>query len=135
MAHENAFSLGAKNVEFFRQDILQPTLSEALNIRNLSLLTANPPYVRASEAASIAPTVLDHEPHLALFVPDDAPLRFYHAIARIALRSLDPKGLLFVEINAALAEETRQLFLAYGFRDVLLRHDQFGHPRIIKANR
>ena len=60
-------------------------------------------------------TVLDHEPHLALFVPDDDPLLFYRAIARIACCTLLPHGHFLLEINTAIHEETRQLFTAAGF--------------------
>ena len=99
-----------------------------------SLIISNPPYVCISEAAEMETTVLDHEPHLALFVPDDDPLRFYHAIAVIARKALLPGGYLFVEINAGLSEETRKLFIDKGFCDVILHHDTFGRPRIIEAS-
>ena len=148
IARENASALGATNVSFIQQDILQlNALSQHSPLGGLgashsplgglgaSAIISNPPYVRNSEAADIHPTVLDHEPSLALFVPDEDPLRFYHAIARIGLRTLIPGGCVLVEINAALADETRALFASYGYTDITLRNDQFGRPRMLRAYR
>ena len=133
IARENAAALGATNVTFFQQDVLG-NQSSKFKVQ-CSTIISNPPYVRNSEAADIHPTVLDHEPSLALFVPDEDPLRFYHAIARIGLRTLIPGGCVLVEINAALAEDTRALFASYGYTDITLRNDQFGRPRMLRAYR
>ena len=81
----------------------------------------------------MSPTVLEHEPHLALFVPDEDPLRFYRAIADIGMRLLCPGGRVFVELNAELAEETLQLFHQKGYTDLQLRADQFGRTRFLAA--
>ena len=137
LARENAKALAVSNVDFFERDILSvdaessPYGGELEG--GLSLLISNPPYVRASEAADIHPTVLHHEPALALFVPDEDPLRFYHAIARIGLAVLSPGAPVFVEINAALAHETHWLFADYGYVDIQVREDQYGRPRMLKA--
>ena len=81
----------------------------------------------------MSPTVLDHEPSLALFVPDDDPLRFYRAIAAIGRRSLLPGAPVLMEVNTALAGATRQLFIDAGYHDVEVRDDQFSRPRMVKA--
>lgn len=81
----------------------------------------------------MSPTVLDHEPSLALFVPDDDPLRFYRAIAAIGQRCLCPGTPVLVEVNTALSGATRQLFIDAGYHDVEVRDDQFSRPRMIKA--
>ena len=154
VARENAATLGVQNIEFIRQDILSyapipssstlplqpialgsqpPTLNSRLSTSGFHLLTANPPYVRASEARDMTRTVLDYEPHMALFVPDEDPLLFYRAIAHIALHYLSPGGHLLLEINCAFAEEVRQLLTACSFRDIEIRDDQFGRPRMIHA--
>ena len=79
------------------------------------------------------PNVLDHEPPLALFVPDDDPLRFYRAIAALAKEHLAQDGLLVVEINEALAEETAALLREQGFIPSV--HSDFrGKLRWITAN-
>jgi release factor glutamine methyltransferase len=86
------------------------------------------------ERAQMAANVLDYDPALALFVPDDDPLRFYRAIAAIAKEHLAENGQVVVEINEALAEETCALFREQGFRPTV--HDDFrGKPRWISATR
>ncbi len=138
IARENAAALGATNVTFYQQDVLGnqsskfKVQSSMFNVQ-CSTIISNPPYVRASEAADIHPTVLDHEPSIALFVPDEDPLRFYRAIARIGREVLIPGGHVLVEINAALADETRTLFADHGYSDITIRPDQFGRPRILKC--
>lgn len=132
VAQENASALGAENVRFFQHDILD---WDAASEPRFDLLVSNPPYVLESEASAMSPHVLNHEPHLALFVPDSDPLRFYQAIARIGLKTLREGGCLALEINAALPSETRQLFLDAGYADVEIHLDQFTRPRILTAKR
>jgi len=129
VARCNALALGTMNVEFSRHNILGDSFSSP----QVDMIVSNPPYVRQSEAQEMTPTVLNHEPHLALFVTDSDPLRFYLAIAAIGHRHLRPGGAVLVEINATLAEESRQLFLSSGYTAVTLFNDQFNRPRILKA--
>ena len=96
------------------------------------LIVSNPPYVRESERQAMSRNVLDYEPSLALFVPDDDALCFYSAIASVALRCLSPDGLLAVEINEALADETCALFLKQGLVPVV-HSDYRGRARWITA--
>ena len=137
IARDNARSLNASNVDFLEYNILSedaessPPWGELE--RGFTLLVSNPPYVRDCEASEMSPTVLDHEPSLALFVPDDDPLRFYRAIAAIGRRSLLPGAPVLVEVNTALADATRQLFIDAGYHDVEVRDDQFSRPRMVKA--
>lgn len=137
IARDNARSLNASNVDFLEHNILSedtessPPWSELE--RGFTLLVSNPPYVRDCEASEMSPTVLDHEPSLALFVPDDDPLRFYRAIAAIGQRCLCPGTPVLVEVNTALSDATRQLFIDAGYHDVEVRDDQFSRPRMVKA--
>jgi release factor glutamine methyltransferase len=80
------------------------------------------------------PHVLEHEPHLALFVPDDDPLLFYRAIANYARQSLKPTGKLFFEINPLYAGETVQMLQSLRFTRTEIRRDQFGKERFVKAS-
>lgn len=145
IARDNAAALGAHNVTFIECDVLadpsQPSplggpqgafYPSTLN-HQPSTIISNPPYVRDCEAPEMSPTVLDHEPSLALFVPDDDPLRFYRAIAAIGRRSLLPGAPVLMEVNTALAGATRQLFIDAGYHDVEVRDDQFSRPRMVKA--
>lgn len=79
------------------------------------LIVSNPPYVMDKEKVLMRANVLEHEPHLALFVPDEDPLLFYRALARHSLRLLAENGVGMVEINEALGEETADVFRAAGF--------------------
>ena len=81
----------------------------------------------------MSPNVLDHEPHLALFVPDDDPLIFYRAIGRFGLKNLKHGGHLYFEINAALGNETCQLLSDLGYNNIVLRKDINGNNRMISA--
>ncbi len=137
IARDNARSLNASNVVLLERDILSEDTEFSPfggeQERGFSLLVSNPPYVRDSEASEMSSTVLDHEPSLALFVPDYDPLRFYRAIAAIGQRCLCPGTPVLVEVNTALAGATRQLFIDAGYHDVEVRDDQFSRPRMVKA--
>lgn len=119
------------DITFIQADILDPKNIES-QYSTFDLIVSNPPYVRDSERTQIAANVLDYDPALALFVPDDDPLRFYRAIADIASRSLAPDGLLAVEINEALADETCALLRGRGF-DSVTNTDFRNRPRWITA--
>ena len=119
------------DITFIQADILDPKNIES-QYSTFDLIVSNPPYVRDSERTQIAANVLDYDPALALFVPDDDPLRFYSAIADIASRSLAPDGLLAVEINEALADETCALLRGRGF-DSVTNTDFRNRPRWITA--
>ena len=106
-----------------------PNLGEQ---QKYDLIVSNPPYVRESERAAMQANVLDYEPGLALFVPDDDPLRFYKAIAAIAQKSLKKEGLLVVEINEALADETCAVFAAVGLKSMVYK-DFRGKSRWVTA--
>ena len=129
MARQNAENNGAA-VHFVEEDVL-----DGVNGFNGSygLIVSNPPYVMESEREQMQPNVLNYDPALALFVPDD-PLRFYKAIAAIAKEHLATDGLLVVEINEALASETCAVFEAQGF-DPKVHEDFRGKPRWIRATR
>lgn len=116
---------------FVQADILQDppaSLPEA----SFDLLTANPPYVMDRERAAMRPNVLEHEPALALFVPDEDPLVFYRAVARWARTLLRPGGWGYAEINALLGPETAAVFRDAGFSGVSLLQDLGGVSRFVR---
>ena len=112
---------------------------DALNIPPTSdkwdIIVSNPPYVCEQERAAMERHVLDYEPSLALFVPDDDPLLFYRAIADYARQSLTAGGSLFFEINPLYAEQLKSLLSAMSYHHIEVRDDQYGKPRMIKAQR
>lgn len=97
-------------------------------------LVSNPPYVPASDRAAMHPNVRDHEPALALFVPDDDRLRFYRAIARAGRRMLRPHGRLYFEIYEHAAQELVRMLEAEGYGPTAVREDLFGKPRMVCSN-
>ena len=119
------------DVQFVQEDILQAKATDAC----YDILVSNPPYICQREACDMERNVLDHEPALALFVPDDDPLLFYRAIARFAHEALTPGGCLFFEINRAYSYETKCMLEREGFIDIELRNDQFNNPRMLKATK
>lgn len=128
-AESNAKALKAE-VAFCKMDALRAEESVA----PWDLIVSNPPYICDSERADMDDNVLLHEPHSALFVPDDDPLRFYRAIARYALRSLNNGGSLLFECNTRYAEATGEMIREMGFEDVTVNDDCFGLPRFVKGS-
>ena len=130
MARQNAKNNGV-DICFMQADVLNGV--DGLS-GSYGLIVSNPPYVMEKERAQMAANVLDYDPALALFVPDDDPLRFYKAIANIAKEHLAKDGMLVVEINEALADETCAVFKAQGFTPRV--HEDFrGKQRWISAMR
>jgi release factor glutamine methyltransferase len=97
------------------------------------IIVSNPPYILNKERARMERNVLDYEPELALFVPDDDPLLFYRAIARYAIRALKPNGRLFFEINPLCVNDLQQMLNNEGFSHTEVRNDQFDKQRFIKS--
>lgn len=134
VASGNGAALHAEHVHYLEADILKEEENpSALSARRYDLIVSNPPYIRASEKAEMSALVVEHEPALALFVPDDDALCFYRAIGRFAFAHLHDDGALYVEINAALGQATCALFREIGFHEVLLRQDITGRDRMIRA--
>ena len=99
------------------------------------IIVSNPPYVCECERALMQRNVLDFEPELALFVPDDDPLRFYRRIAELSGRLLRPGGKLFFEINERFGAETLEMLAGMGFNGCRVVQDIFGKERITVAQR
>ena len=102
-------------------------------LTSYNIIVSNPPYICEEEKAEMERNVLEHEPRLALFVPDDDPLLFYRRIAELGLSLLKEKGLLFFEINRRFGEEVVKMLQGKGYREVELRQDMFGNDRMVKA--
>lgn len=130
MAKSNAESLGT-SVSFEQKDILG--LDENNVERCYDIIVSNPPYICNKEAAQMEHNVLDFEPHLALFVPDEDPLLFYSAIARFARQALKVGGVLYFEINPLYADALCSMLSSLGFANVTIHVDQFGKQRFISA--
>lgn len=121
--------LNSTTVRFEKHDVL----SGNLPVDKFDVIVSNPPYITEREKSDMDRTVLDYEPELALFVPDNDPLLFYRTIAMFGKRALKPGGSLYFEINPMFAGQLQQLLERSGYHNVTLRSDIFGKLRMIKA--
>lgn len=130
IARANADALKVK-VNFSKSDAL--SLPEIEN--TFDIIVSNPPYVLESEKSGMDKNVLDHEPHIALFVPDNDGLKFYKAIALYAKRALTDKGRLYFEINPLTAGQLKSWMEGEGWNDVELLTDMYGKTRFMIAEK
>ena len=132
VARENAKRTHV-NVSFEQIDILH--LPSNLLHQTYDLIVSNPPYICNKERACMEANVLEHEPHTALFVPDDDPLLFYRAIAQYGQTALEPEGWLYFEINPLYAQPLSDMLHMMSYHDIELNLDQYGKQRMIRAKR
>ena len=144
IAQGNVEMMKAGNVRIEYQDAL--ALRKAANATEISdsepdsspskdwdIIVSNPPYICEKEKADMEKNVLEHEPSLALFVPDEDPLKFYRAIAEYASSALKSGGALYFEINPIYEKETRKMLEELGFKDIETKEDAFGKKRMMRA--
>ena len=132
VARENAKRTHV-NVSFEQIDILH--LPSNLLHQTYDLIVSNPPYICNKERACMEANVLEHEPHTALFVPDDDPLLFYRAIAQYGQTALEPEGWLYFEINPLYAQPLSDMLHMMSYHDIELKLDQYGKQRMLRAKR
>lgn len=130
IANKNA-QLNQVDINFIENDILKICNFELDSATKFDIIVSNPPYVRQLEKQQMQDNVLNHEPHLALFVEDENPLIFYRAITQFATKNLKPNGELYFEINEYLGKEMIALLEAFGFKNIQLKKDLFGKDRMI----
>ena len=143
IAQGNVEMLKAGNVRIEYQDALMlPKAAEAAEIseaaesslsKGWNIIVSNPPYICEKEKADMEKNVLEHEPSIALFVPDEEPLKFYRAIAEYASSALKSEGALYFEINPIYEKETREMLQDLGFKDIETKEDAYGKKRMMKA--
>ncbi len=146
IARRNACQQNVDNIQFAQIDVLgyvdnfesTSVMTSENNTfpqgyQHFDVIVSNPPYVCRNEAAQMSEIVLKHEPEVALFVPDDDPLIFYRAIARLGQRHLKKGGELYFEINAAYGQATCELLRQMDYREVELRCDVTGRDRMVKG--
>ena len=130
LARKNA-EINEVTVDFRQQDILQPETENG----EWDIIVSNPPYIPNAEKVEIQSNVLNFEPHLALFVPDNDPLLFYRKIIEFAAMHLKAGGQLFFEIHRDRGQEVMQLLSEAGFAEIELRKDLSGNDRMLKAEK
>lgn len=132
IAIRNAADLNT-DIRLLHLDFLNEALRNELGIYNI--IVSNPPYIPISEKERLHTNVSEHEPHLALFVPDNDPLVFYRAIAQFGLTHLATNGAIYCELDADHAIETKELFTKIGYADVQLRKDIHDNTRMLRARK
>jgi release factor glutamine methyltransferase len=128
IAKRNADKLQAQ-VHFSKTDLFKWAESTQL----WDIIVSNPPYVLEEEASQMERHVLDFEPHLALFVPNDDPLKYYKALSDFASSSLHTHGWLVLEINRAYGQEIIELLNLNGFTNISLHTDFRDNHRFVTA--
>ncbi len=134
MALETAAANAKKllaNIHFIGMDILDT--EQQNNTGVYDVIVSNPPYIPISERANMHSNVKDHEPEIALFVPNDDALLFYRAIAQFGKTHLAEKGSIYCELESSHAQETKALFELMGYSNVEIRKDMHGNWRMLKA--
>lgn len=116
-------------VHFIEFDILNDLWEGDL----FDCIVSNPPYVKETEKAQMKANVLEHEPSLALFVPDQNALMFYEKIADFAKLNLSQNGQLFFEINQYHGAEVMAMLKVKGFKNIQLKKDIYENDRMISA--
>ena len=137
IARKNAECLGV-TVTFEQVDVLNMSLTyrpSPLTSHKRDLIVSNPPYICQKERTTMEQNVLEHEPDIALFVPDEDPLLFYRAIAEFGLQDLKPGGWLYFEINPLYADDMREMLSVMSYHNIEIKEDQFGKQRMIRAQR
>jgi release factor glutamine methyltransferase len=129
VARENALRNGV-SVSFEHHDALHAATTAQ---PTTDIIVSNPPYICNRERTAMEANVLEHEPHTALFVPDDDPLLFYRAIARYGREALKPGGRLYFEINPLYATSLSEMLRRMSYHDIATRTDQYGKQRMIRA--
>lgn len=131
VARVNARKLQA-DVRFVECDVLACQVDE---VGLYDVIVSNPPYVTEAEKADMEPNVLQWEPSLALFVPDDDPLRFYRRIAVLGRDMLADGGRLYFEINRAYGREMVEMLRTMGYVGVRVKKDLSQNDRFVIAEK
>ena len=135
VATKNAKQLASRAI-FHKSDIfdlLEMCKTNREEHFKADIIVSNPPYICEKEKADMEKNVLEHEPAIALFVPDEDPLKFYRAIAEFASLELRSWGMLYFEINPLYEKETREMLEGFGFKEIETKEDSFVKKRMMRA--
>ena len=131
-AKENADQLHAI-IHFKELDILSnPHVNQ---LPSFNLIVSNPPYIPLTDKNEMTDQVLDHEPHLALFVSNQDPLEFYKAILAFSEHHLIRGGTLWFETHMDYAYQVADLMKKEDYEEVIVKKDLQGKDRIVSGKR
>ena len=128
IARQNANNLNV-DITFIELDFLDESNWNSLPA--FDIIVSNPPYIKEDEKQEMSNNVLLHEPHLALFVPNNNALLFYKKIKKFSQNKLKKNGVIWLEINENLSDETADLFNLLGYKTEI-KTDMQGKKRMIK---
>lgn len=136
---KDAIAIAKQNAEKMETTISFHTCSienfDEENNSNFDIIISNPPYILPAEKKSMHNNVLQYEPHIALFTPEDDALYFYRIIAKKAKQLLQSSGILLFEIHENQSAAIKDLLITFGFTDVEILMDFQNKPRIAKAKK
>ena len=130
VARRNGSSLDIR-VDFQGVDFLDYEQHKFLP--SVDIIVSNPPYIAINDKSTLNPNVVNYEPHLALFVPDNDPLVFYKALIHYSTRRLHKNGRIYMEINEAAGEEIKKLFVSAGMQKIEIKKDLQGKNRMVRV--
>jgi release factor glutamine methyltransferase len=119
-------------IDFLWTDVAEG-IWEGLQQEKFDIIVSNPPYITSVEALSMHKNVLDNEPHIALFAPDDDPLIFYRQILIFSRDHLNDGGSVWFEVNKGFASEIARMMKGFGFVEVAVENDISGNPRFVSG--
>ena len=133
---EEALIVAKKNAKQHRVkiDFIKHDIQSLSHWKNpLDIIVSNPPYVHPNEKKEISSNVLNYEPHMALFTPENDPVYYYRLIINFALAVLKSGGSLYLEINPKYLELLKSNFSDDTFGEIEVRNDIFGKSRMLKV--
>ncbi len=134
VARQNAVNHKAE-IAFHKADILLDNPLSMFNFQ-FSMIVSNPPYIIHTESKRMDPRVLEHEPHVALFVEDHDPIIFYKRIIDLCEQHLAKEGSLFFELNPLFALDVKNYANTsnlFNFTELIM--DMSGKDRFLKAQK
>ncbi|MEE9372455.1 MAG: peptide chain release factor N(5)-glutamine methyltransferase [Saprospiraceae bacterium] len=125
----NAKKLSA-NIEYFRINFLDQSLWKAFGA--FDIIVSNPPYIAIAEKDQMTDNTLKFEPDKALFAPGIDALIFYRNISLFAKSHLSKDGTIYLELNEFRMEKIKVIYESM-FREVIIKKDMQGKPRMLRA--
>jgi release factor glutamine methyltransferase len=132
VARRNGSALDIR-VDFQGLNFLDP--EQQRQLPTVNILVSNPPYIPIKDKQLMDRNVVEHEPHLALFVPNDDPLVFYRALAKFGMHRLYENGSIYMEIHEDLGNQVTDLFKEQGYFSVVVKKDMQGKNRMVKVKK
>ncbi len=119
----------AVSVDFTIHDIRKEI--PASSFGNFDIIVSNPPYIPENEKKNIHPNVVEYEPNIALFVPENDPLIFYKKIISFSKNHLAKGGMVYLETHEKYHKELEILFFESGYMDIRKIKDLNDRPRML----